>query len=300
MADIFDGFKKAAFGDIEFPYVSIGIKGSLRHHVHEYLHRPGAEIESLGRRAYEFRFGCQFHTDMPSWPDLYPSRLSELVSLCESEQTFDLYVPNLGREVKAKAIEWPRNLLATVRSGESVELVFLEDASERYTAANLIGTVANSAPAQIAAVQFEVEKLAEPELTDLLDDLIAELDKWLSVKEDVELAIEYQHARVDGVFTRCQRLAEAPAMQTTLATPALQATLALWANIARVKNDSLAAARPLAAWITDDDHMSVTDVAMKLFNGSPANTVEILKLNDFDDALDIRVGTRVRYLTPAA
>ena len=35
MTDIFDGFKKAAFGDIEFPYVSLGIKGSLRHHVHE-------------------------------------------------------------------------------------------------------------------------------------------------------------------------------------------------------------------------------------------------------------------------
>ncbi len=299
MADIFDGFKKAAFGDIEFPYVSLGIKGSLRHHVHEYLHRPGAEIESLGRRAYEFRYSCQFHTDMPSWPDLYPSRLSELVSLCESELTFDLYVPNLARHVRAKAIEWPRTLLASVRSGESVEFVFLEDASEQYTAANLIGVVANSAPAQIAVVQFEVEKLADPELTDLLDDLLAELDKWLSVKEDIDRIAEYQHARVAAVFDRCQRLAQAPGMQTALASPALQATIALWANVARARNDSLVAARPLAAWITDRDNLSVTDVAMHLFNGSPANAVEILRLNDFDDALDIRVGTNVRYLVAA-
>jgi hypothetical protein len=299
MADIFDGFKKAAFGDIEFPYISIGIKGSLRHHVHEYLHRPGAEIEALGRRAYEFRFGCQFHTDMPSWPDLYPSRLSELVSLCESEQTFDLYVPNLGREVKAKAIDWPRTLLATVRSGEQVEFVFLEDASARYTADNLIGVVANSAPTQIAAVQFEIEKLAIPELTDLLDDLLAELDKWLSVKEDIDRIAEYQHARVAGVFTKCQALAQAPAMQATLASPAMQATVALWANVARVKNDSLVTSRPLASYTTERDNLSVVDLSMLLFNGSPANAVEILQLNDFDDALNIRVGTRVRYKVPA-
>ena len=299
MTDIFDGFKKAAFGDIEFPYVSLGIKGSLRHHVHEYLHRPGAEIESLGRRAYEFRYGCQFHTNMPSWPDLYPSRLSELISLCESEQTFALYVPNLGREIQAKAIEWPRSLLATVRSGESVDFTFLEDGSERYTADKLIGTVVNSVPTQFDTVVLEVEKLADPVAQDLLAELTAELDKWLAVKESVDQVAAYQHARVDGLFTRCGALATCPALQTAVAAPALVATIALWASVARIRNNSYAAVRPLAGYITTRDRMSVVDISMALFDGSPAYAFEILKLNDFDDALSVKVGTNVRYLAAA-
>jgi len=146
--DIFDAFKKAAFGDIQFPYKAISIKGALDHHPHKYLHRPGAEVEGLGRRAYVIGFDCDFHNTAPSWPDLYPSRLSQLVSLCESEQTYPLDVPNLGRSLPVKAIVWDRTLLASVRSGESVRFEFLEDSTERYTADKLINFTEGAAPTQ--------------------------------------------------------------------------------------------------------------------------------------------------------
>jgi hypothetical protein len=298
MTDIFDALKKAAFGDIEFPYTDLKIRGSLRHHVHEYLHRPGAEIESLGRRAYEFRYGCQFHTDMPSWPDLYPDRLSQLVSLCESEQTLALYVPNLAREIQAKAIEWPRTLLASVRSGEQVEFAFIEDASDRYTADKLIGLSLSSAPTQFEIVRVAVEALEDEVSLDLLDLLSAELDAWLAVVESVQLQAEYQHARIDGLFNRCNALARAPILQTAPGSAALRATLDLWATIAKLRNDSLVAARPLAAYVTQEDRLSVVDVSLRLF-GSPAYALEILQLNDFDDALSIKLGTNVRYLVAA-
>ena len=298
MADIFDTFKKAAFGTIEFPYVKISIKGALDHHVHKYLHRPGAEIEKLGRRHYEIGFDCQFHTDMPSWPDLYPDRLSQLVSLCESEQTFPLYVPNLGRELPAVCIAWPRTLLASVRSGESVEFTFLEDSAEKYTADKLITFTSKTIVPQVDAVQFEVEKLADPEAQGWLDKVLEELDKWLAAVESIEMEADYQHARVDGLFSRIERLARVPVLQTALGSPALQATLALWGTVATQKNTSLVAARPLAAYTTERDKMSIVDVSMKLFDGDPSHAVELLRLNDLDDALAIRVGTSIRYLTP--
>lgn len=297
MTDIFDGFKKLSFGDIEFPYRSISIKGSLRHHLHEYLHRPGGEVESLSRRAYEIRVESDFHTDMPSWPDLYPDRLSQLISLCEGEQTLPLYVPNLGRDLPAKCIEWPRRLLASVRSGESVEFTFLEDNAEQYTADKLITFTSKSITPLVTTVQFEVEKLADPVAQDLLDRVLEELDKYLAIVESAEFVADYQHARVDGLFDRVNRLARAPVLGTVDGSAAMRATLSLWGTVAKMKNNSLVASRPLAAWTTDRDKMSVVDVSLKLF-GDPAHALEILRLNDLDDALAIRVGTSVRYLTP--
>lgn len=297
MPDIFDTFQKAAFGGVEFPYVSIAIKGGLRHVKHEYLHRPGWEIEKLGRWGYEFRVGCQFHTDMPSWPDMYPSRLSTLITLCEGEKTLPLWVPNLQREVQVVAVEWPRELLATVRSGEKVDFTFLEDSSERYTAANLIGTVSNSMPSQLATTTFEVEKLNDPEAFDLLDALIAEMDKWLGAIESIEQIADYQQARVDGLFAKCGALARCPILQTAAAAPALLATLALWGNIATLRNHSLTA-KPLVAYVTERDRMSVVDVSMVLY-GTPANALEIMQLNDLDDPMSIKVGTSIRYLAAA-
>ncbi len=297
MADIFAGFKKLAWGDIEFPYTSISIKGALRHHVHEYLHRPGAEIESLGRRAYEIRVEAQFHTDMPSWPDLYPDRLSQLVSLCESEQTFPLYVPNLGGELPCKCVDWPRRLLASVRSGEAVEFTFLEDSAERYTADKLITFTSTTIVPQYDNVRFEVEALGDSEALTWLDAVLTELDKVLAVQESIAMVADYQHARVDGLFDRVGRLARVPALQTADGAAALRATLALWGTVGTQMNASLLSTRPIAAYTTPRDKMSVIDLSLVLF-GDPSHALEILRLNDLDDALAIRVGTEVRYLAP--
>jgi len=174
----------------------------------------------------------------------------------------------------------------------------ITDGSERYTADKLIGTVANSVPTQFDTVVLEVEKLADPTAQDLLAELTAELDKWLAVKESVDQVAAYQHARVDGLFTRCGALAQTPALQTAVAAPALVATIALWASVAKIRNESFVAARPLAGYITTRDRMSVVDISIALF-ATPANAYEILKLNDFDDALSIKVGTNVRYLAAA-
>lgn len=295
MADIFDGFKKLAFGDIEFPYVSIAINGALNHHVHQYLHRPGSEIESLGRRAYEIRVEAQFHTNMPSWPDLYPNRLSQLVSLCESEQTFPLYVPNLGGELPCKCIAWPRRLLASVRSGESVDFTFLEDSTEQYTADKLITFTSTTIVPQYDAVKFEVESLGDPEALSWLDAVLTELDKVLGAQESIANEADYQHARVDGLFDRVGKLARVPALQTADGSAALRATLGLWGTVGTQMNDSLITTRPLAAYTTPRDKMSVIDVSLALF-GDPSHAMEILRYNDLDNALAIRVGTEVRYL----
>jgi hypothetical protein len=295
VTDIFSTFEKASFGGIEFPYMTLAIKRSLRHHVHEFLHRPGGEVESLGRRAYEFHFTCHFGTTDPNWPDLYPSRLAALVTLFETEETQDLYLPNLGGKVPAKLTECPSTLNASVRSGEAVEFTFVEDSKEKYSVLNLIGIVAGSIPAQFQTVKIEARKLADPEVLDLLDLLEAELSKWLSAKELLQNAVRYQVAQVDAVFQRCTDLMRAPAIGLPSSISLFLSASALWANLATMKNADLESSKPLSAYLTERDQMSVIDVSIRLF-GTPSKSIQLLSMNAFDNPMAIKPGTTVRYL----
>lgn len=298
MADVFETFQPASFGDIAFPFISLSIKGSLDHKVHKYLHRPGGEVEDLARRAYEFRFECQFDSESKAWPDLYPDRLSQIVALCESGKTFALYVPNLAREVDAKAIDWPRTLHASVRSGERVEFAFVEDSTELYTTSNLITFASGSAPAQFDALSARVNDVGDPESLSRLDAVRAELEKWSTLVESSLLVAEYQYAKLDALLAACESLARAPSLQLASNSLALRSAIALWSTVAKARTASQQSSRPLAAWVTDRDALTVVDVSLKLY-GSPASAMELMALNELDDALNIRVGTSIRYLVAA-
>ncbi len=43
---------------------------------------------------------------------------------------------------------------------------------------------------------------------------------------------------------------------------------------------------------------ALSDVSLKLY-GTPANALELMSLNELDDALNIRVGTPIRYRVAA-
>lgn len=299
MADVFDNFARpAAFGDIAFPFIQLSIKGSLDHKVHKYLHRPGGEVEDLARRAYEFRFECQFDSESRAWPDLYPDRLGQLVALCESGQTFALYVPNLASEVQAKATDWPRTLHASVRSGERVEFAFVEDSTDQYTTNNIISFAAGTAPAQFDALSARVNEVEDEEALSLLDKVRSEVDKWRTTVESAQLVAEYQFAQMDALLGACEAMARAPALQLAQNSLVLRAAISLWSTVAKARTAALTSSRPLAAWVTDRDALTVVDVSLKLY-GTPANSLELMSLNELDDALNIRLGTSIRYRAAA-
>lgn len=295
MPDIFENARKASFGDIEFPYTDYEIRGSLRHHVHQYIKRPGAEVESLGRNAYEFTFKVPFRDVFEGYVDLYPSRLSALVSLCESQKAYALWVPTMGRSFMAKAVAWVRSVSAAMRSGEDVAFEFIEDSTEEYTTLNLIGAKSAALAPKAKVLTNQIAVLEDATALDRLDQVLLELDKWQSAIDLAQAQVEYQTARIDGLVQRCEALANVPIMQRPVAAPALTTLLDFWATAIREQQAERAAFAPVLTYRTDRPVMTVIDVAVVLYGG-PARASEVLRLNSFDDALRIPRGTPVRYL----
>lgn len=294
MADLFETVRRASFGGIEFPYTDYSIRGSLRHFVHEYIKRPGAEVESLGRRAYEFSFKCRFVDVFEGYVDLYPSRLSALISLCETERAHDLWIPTMGRSFKAKAITWVRNVSAQMRSGEDVEFTFLEDGSEQFTTLNLIGLQTAAFAPKTVLLANALNDLGAPTALDMLDTVLNAINGFLTAVDIAQSQLDYELARIDAVIGACVALANLPVMQTAQAAVALRALIDVWAIAAGQKAEAVAAARPIVSYVVDRAVMSVLDVAVDIY-GTPARAHEILRLNDLDNALAIPRGTLVRY-----
>lgn len=295
MADLFDRWRKAKYGDIEFPYTDLEIKGSLRHYTHEYIKRPGGEVEALGRKCYTFTFRCKFVDVFETYADLYPSRLSALISQCESERTYDLWVPPMERAFKVKATDWSRSISAMLRNGEDVSFSFIEDSSEQFTTLNLIGTRSAALAPQGVVLAQEIEALDAPLLGDALDNLLTAIDSYLTQAQLAQAEVEYQTARIDAVVQRCEALANFPTMQTAPAAPALKALITLWAIAVQEKTQQLASTRPLLTYTVERPVMSIVDVALDIYR-NPMRSADLLRLNDLDNAMAIRRGTNIRYL----
>lgn len=304
MSDVFDTWRRLSFGGIEFPYTDIQIKGALRHHLHEYIKRPGGEVETLARRAYQITVRCEMLDlvlpvrSFKRYVDLYPSQLSALISLCEQGLPQDLFLPPLGRALRCKAIDWTRSISAARRSGESVEFQFLEDSSDQFTTLNLIGAKSASLTPKLAALQVEVEALGDPDASSAFDRLLDAVNSYIDARDRVTDAAEYQTARIDAAVGRCQELSRVDVINTAAGSAANTALVRTWSIILQERNAQFSSSRPLLGYRTPRAGMSVVDVSVELFD-TPANAVEILRLNDLDDAMSIPRDTPIRYLAAA-
>lgn len=303
MADAFTTLKRLSFGGVEFPFTEISIKGSLRHHLHEFIKRPGGEVETLARRAYSITVRCDMIdaiipiAPFAQWVDVYPSRLAALVTLCEQGLPQDLFLPNFGKAIRAKAVDWSRTITAARRSGEAVEFQFLEDSSEAFSSVSLIGSSATVLLPKAANLQIEVENLDDVLARDAFERLEDALDRYNTAKDDALNAAEYQVARIDAVIARCNELVSVPSMSLATSATANTAALDLFATAIHIKNEIAAASRPLLALRTPRPAMSVLDVSFELY-GKPSFAAEILRLNDLDDAMNIPYATPLNYFAP--
>jgi hypothetical protein len=298
MPDLFDTWRRAKFDTIEFPFTDLDIRGSLRKHTHEYLKRPGGEVEALGRRCYIFSVKCRFVDVFEAYAGLYPSRLSALISLCESERTYDLWIPPMERSFKVKATEWTRSISAQLRNGEDATFTFEEDSTEQYTTLNLIGTKSAAIPPKATVLAQEVRALEDATAISALDALLATIDLYLTAVSLVQADIEFQTARIDGVVRRCEALANTPVMQTATAARALRALIEVWALAAQEKAAQLSASRPLLTYLVEQPTMNIIDLSIALY-GTPRKAGALLGWNDLDNAMAIRRGTNILYLQAA-
>lgn len=295
---VVETFPPASFGGTPFPWTERTITWSMDHVVHKYIHRPGGKVEVLSRHLMEFRFKCPFHTTVPGLEDDYRVVLSELITMGDAGLTADLEVPGLGT-VKAKLIHYTDNLRAAITSGTSIELVFLENTDTQFTTPNLIGAASSSMPTQFAVFTTAIGGLDQPpplfvlirvnDLAGALDNLMAGISAALADVAAISMLV--------GIFIAIATEIDGYAFFQELLN--VDAWLALqdlmWSGI-ELSGDALAHHSHLAAYVTPDT-MTIMQVSMAVYEGDSSRGLELLQLNDIQDALHIPPMTLVKHYT---
>lgn len=293
---VFDHLPPASFDGIEFPVRRVEVNGGIRDHVHEYPHSPGGEQEPLGRRLYTIRMQVPFHATFKRYPGLWPQRRDALRGRFEVEKRAELVIPTIGA-IQARAINWRTVMEAKVQSGEEAEIEF----REVQTGPFLISALAKAIPGNVEAAHdaFEEEAAKMPFRPDIFDGIRDAVNAILAFRDQAELYGMWLESKLLGLAALC---GEASRTLDILQHPqwyrVLDALHQLWAQANELAKN-VTGSRSEPRFYVVPNEMSVSQVSTAIY-GDATHAVEILQLNDFDDAFAIKAGTRVRYIEEAA
>jgi prophage DNA circulation protein len=311
----FDRLPLASFAGFEFPVREVTVKGSLRYHVHEYLHTPGGSTEDQGRRLYEIKMVCPFHEGFAKWPQLWPEKLAALRLYFEGGQAWDLTIPTLGT-ISARCTQWEQRMNAKARSGEDCEFTFLEEFQDAFLIQDLITTSTDlptiAADLAAAVPARDVSRLGITNVEAAANVVAAENAKFdrLFVAIDEIQQLSNQSEQYGAVVATKARNAVALCRDIdnlrTLRDPAnwdiVHAMQDVEIELTKLIRDANGKRRETLVYIVQPpaglNSLSIAQVASRIY-GSSERAVELLQLNDLDDALVITAGTTIRYYKAA-
>jgi len=290
MAGVFDQIQRASFLGVDFAVMRMSVKGRQRHHVHEFRHRPGGAPEKLGRGLYAFEFDCVFSSVTPLYPNAWPGDLFALRTLFESGTTGDLVVPTIGT-IQAFCTDWPVETdFARRRDGETAKLTFLED-SENI---NLVDNFLDVKLPDLSTKKLELLlEEAGPDWVDAFAAVTEAANAVQTAQDQVELQGELIADKCDQVATACQRVDESFEGLNDPANHEIVSALHELGNAASALGQNiLKRANPVTIF-TVPARMAITDISVALY-GDTSKAMEILTMNDIEDALGIAPGTQLK------
>jgi len=286
---------RASFGGVEFPVNRVSMKCSLRHHVHEYPHAPGGAIEKLARKLYEVHVTALFHETFIQYPDLYPARLDRLRDLFETGTANDLVVPQVGT-IKAVCINWSQSLEAKLQSGEQADFEFLEDQSQLFLVDALIrksvvGISSSIDRYTVEAARSGVQGTIFDDIRDITNSILAFVDQGEAFLNLLESKVRGLQAILDETDRALEFLQHPENWRLW------DAMRELWASNQKLLDNILDRQTPIAQFIVPMT-MPIADVSSAIY-GDATHAVELLQINNVDDAFAVPAGFRIRYY-PAA
>lgn len=300
---IYDTFQKAAFNGIVFPYSQIAIKGGIRHHVHEYPHSAGGDVEKMGRKLYTFRFRVPFH-DLPGsdlerdFQGLFPDRLKNFLALFDRQATAELVVPSIGT-MKCVATDWDGTAdMAEALSGETWNFEFIEDEDR----ASLVKEIPNLGVHALKASALELQTKADkhgfkPGLFQAINDAVTAVDAVFGVADQNSRLVAAKISAVADLCGRADR--EIDEFLNPMNHLVLEALKNLWANAVDLAENAPGVAGGELVTYRVPRLMSIGEVATNLY-GSADRGADIMVLNPIDDPFEIKKGTNLKYLKDAA
>jgi prophage DNA circulation protein len=300
MAPHFDGLQACSFGGIAFPVEDVAVSGSQRHHVHEYPHTPGGALEKLGRAPYRIRVVPVFDEGIDRYDNdampLYPDRLNALQQFYENEVSANLVIPTLG-SIQAFMSAFSRRMSSGLRSGERVEMEFVEDQSSRFLVQDMIRSdTAND-------LSLKADALTEAATRAGFFDAVADVfNKITEIANDVlaiaDTAEFYGNYAAGKLATLSTLIQQADARVTYLQSPenwlVLEALKDLGAS-AKGLYDTVVGENYRPRYFQVPRLMTIQEVSLAIY-GRTDMAIDLLQMNAIEDSMAIPQGTQIRWI----
>ena len=297
----FDRLPRTSFGAVQFPAEVIGLHLPGDHHVHKYPHTKKGVPEKLGSGLIEVTLRASFQDRFPAYPGLYPGGMLQMLAYAISQETQTLVHRSAG-SFPAFIVDWNQQLEAKLRSGEKVEIKFLEDASSAFS----VSAIAPSSPstgltpsaAQLATDLASINSqlsLTENDLSvfDALQEAVQTVQGFNDTKQ---LYGNRYAASVTQVINLCQQLHDAtPSLQDVRSWPVVDDILQLWSMAVGIQND-LAQQNATLQRYNVPFTQPIAQIAINIY-GDVSRQSDLLALNSdtISNAMAVRAGTSIRY-----
>jgi len=315
---LFDTLRRAEFAGVPFPWDDLAIQGRYRHHVHEYRHTDGGDIEKQGRTLYTLRFNAVFDENLetsvlPGGANGYPKLLLGLQQLQECYErgtTAALVVPTMGT-LPCFITSFERHAAPVAqRSGERATLEFLEDSDVATTVQDLVDVASVDRTAQqVVALRAAIAAaiLADPQkrrgLNDPFDALASLIGKIGGLKDQGELFEAMVSGKLEQLAQMCARL---DSTVQWFAHPEnhllLEQFKELWSSFRTAANDiktlKTSKGKLQVRSYTVPRTSTIQQVSIAIY-GRSDRSFDIMQINDIADALAIPAGTTLKYITEA-
>ena len=284
-----------SFAGIQWPWARIVITGGIRHHVHEFPHRPGGETEKMGRSLYKLQIQSDFH-DLPDsvmarqYPDLYPQQLAKLIRLWEKQTTDDLVVPGKGK-IRAFCTNWVETLDARIDSGEALSLDFAED-DERSVVTNTpsysSGALAQRSDSMLVLAD---ENGFRYSLFQQINDVITDI---LAIQGTADMYSRVAQAKLLSVIELCSIACDTlDVMQDPLNFKMLDAVKDVWLAAQNMNEDLTNRRSPILKFVLPSQ-MNTSQISRAIF-GDGEHVQDIVNLNVIEDSFAVPAGTVIQY-----
>ena len=295
----------AQFGDLVFPVSEVEMSSAIRHHVHEYPHTPGGQLETMGRQVYRVRMTPVFDEGITSYDNinkgvpLYPDILNALHAMFEAEQRAQLVVPCVG-SIDAVLTEFSRRQMSAILSGESVSLSFVQSPNGIAGADFSVHAGPRQTRASLAQWNKEMDEFIRktngkktPADIDLIDQITNLANAVFAIADSAELFINQAADKVQALVQLVERADKKISFfKHPEAWRAVEAGKDLWLSAVNLKALFINA-EDTALYVVPN-LMTLADVSQAIYRDSSHGS-ELLKGNNIPDPLAIPAGTEIRY-----
>lgn len=298
-----DAQRQTAFNGIPIPVTGIEVHSQGRQHLHEFPHSPGAAPEKLGRGIWHLTVECSFQVVFVKYPTSYPGDMRALRALYEQQITATFQHPN-GDDFPAFIASWRQHWNPKLRSGERVQIEFLEDQRTTFLAApsststqgTSIGVQQSALDAQLQAIKSQL-LVSETDLS-VFDTLRAASNAVASLTGTVQLYTSLVQAKCAQLQSVCAQVEQLPSMQSPLAVGITDPLHNMWAAATSILQSTQAAQR-LGRWVVPET-MSLNAIARTLY-GDASRYEELASLNSatIRDPNVVPAATRILYYLPS-